>query len=126
LSREGLDKKEASGRKQKGIKQPMAFTIGLLLFLAVWLSPVVWAWKTGHPERKFITFLTLFFGPVGCFVSLIIISSRNLDKAKSGEAGTFTCEHCGAHYRLTDYSEDAAIFCEMCKENISRPALEKV
>jgi hypothetical protein len=70
----------------------MAFSIGLLIIFAVWLTPIVWAWKTGHPDRSLITFSTLFFGPVGCAVSLLIISSRNRAKLQLGDAGVHKCE----------------------------------
>lgn len=62
----------------------MSITIGLFIIIfAVWLSPVIWAWKTGHPERNLISFLTIFFGPVGFIVSLIIFSSRTRAKLES-------------------------------------------
>lgn len=97
----------------------MGFLIGLLLAIVLWLSPIVWAWVKGHENRKLITFVTLFFGPVGFFLALLILSNRN-SAPKLGEPGVYECEHCGTPYRLSDYREDAEIYCDMCKQNIVR------
>jgi hypothetical protein len=71
----------------------MAYLIGLLIIFTVWLSPIIWAWKTGHPDRKLITLLTLIFGPVGFLVSMIIISYRNRATPRLGDTGVYKCEN---------------------------------
>ena len=99
----------------------MGLLFGLFIFLIIWISPIVWAWSTKHRERKLITILTLAMPILGFLISLVIISFRSRVKPEVGDTGVYQCEHCGAPYRLSDYVENSEIFCEICKENMSRP-----
>jgi len=101
------------------INSEMDFIFGFLAAVVLWLSPIIWAWVRNHENKKLITFITLFFGPLGFLIALLIISNKKIDP-EHWEAGVYSCEHCGTPYRLSDYREDADIYCDMCKKRIAR------
>jgi len=99
--------------------------IGILVLLIIWISPIVWAWRTNHRERKLITILSLVMPFLGFIISLIIISSRSKAKVQVGDSGVYQCEHCGTSYQLSDYTDESDFYCDNCKKKMSRPDVEQ-
>ncbi len=98
---------------------------GLFVLVVIWLSPIVWAWRTKQRDRILITTLSLTMPLVGFLISLIVISNRRRVEPKIGEAGVSQCEHCGSPYQLSDYADSSEIYCENCKKKISGLHLEQ-
>jgi ankyrin repeat protein len=103
----------------------MRIWVVLIMFVVIWISPIVWAWRAKHQERKLITILTLAMPVLGFLISLIIIANRGWVKPKIGDTGVYQCEHCGAPYQLSDYTDDAEIYCDNCKKKISSHNLDQ-
>lgn len=92
----------------------------LIVVLALWVSPVLWAWKINHPYKKIITVLAIFFGPITFLASLITLSHRETPLPTIGDPGVFQCENCDTPYRLSDYLEEVEIYCGNCKSPLGR------
>ena len=93
----------------------------IILFLIVWLAPIIWALKTKHEQKAVIIFVVLLLGVFGYFISLLILSHKPPHKATSGEPDVYECTYCNTLYRLSDYLDDVDIFCGECKKPIVRP-----
>lgn len=98
----------------------------LLVVVVIWISPIIWAWRSKQKERKLITILTLAMPVLGFLISLIIIANRSRVKPKIGNSGVYQCEHCNAPYQLSDYADNTEIYCDNCKKKISSHSLEPV
>lgn len=101
----------------------MSSETGLIIFVLCWLSPIAWVWIAKHENRKYITVATLIGGFFGLLISLIILSHKKDKEPECREDDVFECNNCSTLYRLSDYREDARMFCSNCAEEIQRPTI---